>query len=112
MRPVASFTRLSPSSMVMIRLGRPEPLVAEVAATASGGEMMAPSTKASGHPKPVIKVWAIQATAHVVKITQPIASNVIGRLAALKSGQEVDHAALYRMGGRKTRKTISGSSEM
>jgi hypothetical protein len=69
---------------------------------------MAPNTKASDHPNPGIKVWAIQATAHVVKITQPVARRVIGRFAFLKSIQEVVQAAAYNIGGRNTRKTTSG----
>src|SRR5690349_20219434 len=93
----------------MTRLGSPNPLVADVAATASGGEMMAPSTKASAQPSPGINISATHATAHVVKITQPIASSVMGRLAVLKSAHEVFHAAAYRIGGRKIRNTISGS---
>src|SRR5690349_22175925 len=88
------------------------PFVAAVAATASGGEMMAPSTNASAQPKPGMNVCATHATAHVVKITHPIANKVIGRFAFLKSVQDVDHAAAYSTGGRKTKKTISGSREM
>src|ERR1041384_2051197 len=110
MRPVASFTRLSPSRMVMMRLGTPSPWVAAVAATASGGEIIAPSTNDSGQPKPGMNAWAITATMVVVKSTQPIASNDMGRRFALKLGHEVVHAAEYNTGGRKIRNTISGSS--
>ena len=59
-----------------------------------------------------IKIWAIQATAHVVKITHPVARSVMGRLAFLKSIQEVVHAAAYKIGGRKMRKTTSGCKVM
>src|SRR5688572_31755382 len=94
--------------MVVTRLGRIRPLVAAAAATASGGEMIAPSTKASGQPNSGMKVCAIHATAHVVKITHPVASSVMGRFAFLKSTQEVVQAAAYKTGGRKTRNTMSG----
>src|SRR6478735_908956 len=98
--------------MVTILRGMPRPFVADVAATASGGEMIAPSTNASAQPKPGINVCAIHATALIEKITQPTASKVIGRFAALKSGHEVAHAAAYRTGGRKTKKTTSGFKTM
>src|SRR5688572_8611727 len=94
--------------MVTILLGTPRPFVAEVAATASGGEMIAPKTNASAQPKPGIKECATHATALIEKITHPTANKVIGRFAALKSGHEVAHAAAYSTGGRKTKKTISG----
>src|SRR5688572_19570754 len=88
------------------------PFVAAVAATASGGEMMAPNTNDSAQPNPGINVCATHATAQVVKMTQPMASNVMGRFSFLKSVHDVDHAAAYSTGGRKTRKTISGSREI
>jgi hypothetical protein len=44
-------------------------------------------------------------------MTHPIANNVIGRLAALKSNHEVVQAELYKIGGRKIKKTKSGASE-
>src|SRR5688572_1078792 len=74
--------------------------------------MMAPRTNASGQPKPGIKAWAIHATAQVVKTTHPVARSVIGRFAFLKSIQEVVHAAAYKIGGRKIKKTTSGCKVM
>jgi hypothetical protein len=74
-------------------VGMFNPLVAAAAATASGGEMIAPNTNASAHPSSGMKVCATHATAQVVKITQPMASCVIGLFAALKSGHDVVHAA-------------------
>ncbi len=50
--PVASFTRLSPSRIVTIRRGTPSRWAMDVAAIASVGETMAPSTKAAGHDSP------------------------------------------------------------
>jgi hypothetical protein len=98
--------------MVITRFGKLKPFVAAVAATASGGEMMAPSTNDSAQSKPGITRCATQATAQVVKITHPIANKVIGRFAALKSGHDVFQAAEYKTGGRKMRKTTSGSREI
>ncbi len=52
MKEVASFTRLSPSRMTIILRGIRKCCVTARAATASGGEMMAPNTKhaANGNP--------------------------------------------------------------
>src|SRR5690349_25122955 len=95
----------------MILLGTARPFVEAVAAMASGDDIIAPRTKASGHPTAGMNAWATQATAQVVKMTHPVASNVMGLLARLKSGHDVFHAAAYRTGGRKIRNTTSGSSD-
>ena len=50
------------------------------------------------------------ATVTVVKKTNVIASVEIGRMEVLNSCQEVLKAASYKSGGKKIRKTISGSS--
>jgi hypothetical protein len=44
-KPVASLTRLSPSRSVVTRAGSGNPLRTAFAATASGGETMAPKAK-------------------------------------------------------------------
>ena len=49
------------------------------------------------------------ATASVVKKTRLTASADIGRISLLKSCHEVRKAASYSSGGKKIRKTISGS---
>jgi hypothetical protein len=64
-----------------------------VAATASGGEMMAPSTKAAAQGTEGTISFSAAPTASVVAITRPIASRLIGRIWALKSFQEVSSAA-------------------
>src|SRR5688572_9965450 len=94
--------------MVMTLRFRPRPLVMLVAATASGGETMAPSTNANGQGKPGIRKWVHMETAAVVKNTNAIASVEMGRASALKSCHEVFDAASYRIGGRKIKNTTSG----
>jgi len=49
---MASFKRLSPSRTVTILLGTRRPLIIEMAATASGGEIIAPSTRPKIQPAP------------------------------------------------------------
>jgi len=90
----------------------PNPFVSEVAATASGGDTMAPIRKDSGHVKPGINRWAVSATNAVVKKTSPTAANVIGLIEALKLCQLVFQAAPYKSGGRKIINTISGLSDI
>lgn len=93
MRLEASFTRLSPSRMVTTRLGMRRPPSTEVAATASGGEMMPPSRKPIARVNPGIIACATTATAAEVKITRPKASSAMARRWPQKSRQEVNQAA-------------------
>jgi hypothetical protein len=79
--------------MVTSRRGTLSRCVTAVAATASGGETIAPRTNATGQLIPGITACAIQATAVVVTTTRPIASSVMGRVLAAKSRQDVNHAA-------------------
>ena len=79
-----------------------------LAATASGGETIAPNTNASGHVKPGIRKYAAAATANVVKKTKVIARADIGLIEVLNSCHEVREAASYNKGGRIRRKTTSG----
>ena len=81
-----------------------------VAATASGGDTIAPRTNAAGQPRPGTIACATAATPAVVASTRPTARRVMGRRFAWKSRSDVKYAAAQRMGGRKIRKTISGSS--
>ena len=62
-----------------MRRGTLRRCVTAVAATASGGDTIAPSTNATGQLIPGITACATQATAVVVTTTRPTASNVIGR---------------------------------
>ena len=80
-----------------------------VAATASGGDTIAPSTNATGQLMPGTTAWATQATAVVVTTTRPTASSAIGRRLAAKSRHDVNHAAANRIGGRNSSSTSSGS---
>ena len=61
-----------------MRRGTLRRCVTAVAATASGGDTIAPSTNATGQPIPGITACATQATAVVVTTTRPIASSAIG----------------------------------
>jgi hypothetical protein len=69
----------------------------------------APSTNASTQ---VIRstAWATAATAPMVSSTSPTASSTIGQAFALSSGHDELTEAEYSSGGRKTKKTTSGSS--
>jgi hypothetical protein len=106
---LASFTRLSPSSTATILLGILIYLKTEVAATASGGEMIAPSRNPIPSVKPGNNALATKPITMVVMITRPIASVEMGSIFLLKSTQLVFQAAEYKMGGKKTRSTIEGS---
>ena len=92
-RPVASFTRLSPSRIVTIRRGRRTRRAIAVAATASGGETMAPRTRAAGHGTPGTRATTTAATAAVVATTRPTARSVIEKRFARKSRHDVKYPA-------------------
>src|SRR5579863_3837991 len=79
------------------------------AATASGGDTIAPNVNANGQLKPGMTACTATATTTVVKMTSPKASSDIGRQLRLSSSQSVAHAALYSSGGSRMSKTISGS---
>ncbi len=78
-------------------------------ATASVGDTIAPSTKATSQSSP-ISSWATIATPIIVTNTSPIESSAIGRAARRRSRSDVKKAAPYRSGGRKISRTRSGSS--
>src|SRR2546425_2780310 len=67
-----------------------------VAATASGGETMAPRASATGQLMPGTRTRATAATAAVVAKTSPTARSVIGRRLARKSRSDVKYAAAHR----------------
>ena len=92
-RPEASFTRLSPSSTTTMRRGMFRRDRIAVAATASGGETMAPNTNATAQGMPGMRNFSVAPTASVVTMTRPMASMPIGRRLALKSRQDVSKAA-------------------
>ena len=93
----------------MIRLGTLRRCRTEVAATASGGETIAPSTNAAGQPIAGMAAWATQATTVVVATTSPTARRTMGRRLAAKSRQEVSQAAANSSGGRNSSSTSPGS---
>ena len=69
---------LSPSIIVIRRLRSPTLRAVALAATASVGEVNAPSTKATGHESPTT-AWATAATTMVVTSTSPTESSKTGR---------------------------------
>src|SRR5664279_54022 len=73
--PLASFTRLSPSIIVMSRGSSPSPRVTDVAATASDGDTMAPIKKHSGQLTSGIILCATMATMVVERNTSPTAAS-------------------------------------
>lgn len=79
--------------MVRTRRGTFKRCKTAVAATASGGETMAPSTRATDQGKPGNRPRAVMATAPVVITTRPMARVEIGRRLARKSRHEVKIAA-------------------
>ena len=74
----ASLTRLSPSRITITRRGTGSRDTIAAAATASGGETIAPSATATAHGMPGKSARAVMATAAVVASTSPIASSPIG----------------------------------
>lgn len=92
-----------------MRRGMPSRCTIAVAATASGGERIAPSVKATAQGRPSA-ACATTPTTVVVASTRPSASSAIGRRLARKSRTEVKKAAEKRIGGRKSSRTISESS--
>ena len=76
-----------------MRRGTPSRWTIAVAATASGGETIAPSAKAAAAHGSPMSQWAAAATRAVVNSTSPTASREIGRRLLLKSRQLVSRAA-------------------
>ena len=90
---LASFTRLSPSRIVVARFGMCTPLSTEVAATASGGLMMPPSRKPKPRVKPGMSQVVKYPTTREVKNTNPKASMLMLLLHRQNSRHEVNQAA-------------------
>ncbi len=88
---LASFTRLSPSTITISRRGTPSRLAIAFAATGSVGDTIAPSTTADAHGRPATSCTTTATTA-VVASTSPIASSPIGRRFARRSRSEVKNA--------------------
>src|SRR5664279_6404632 len=93
----ASFIKLSPSKIVTIRFGMPRFCNTDVAAIASGGEIIPPNKKPNASEKSGIIECAVKATAAEVKITRPNASIKMGLLYCQKSFHDVFHAAAYNL---------------
>ena len=72
-----------------MRRGKRRPRMTEVAAAASGGEIIAPSVSPAAQLMPGISQAQIVATASVVAVTKPNESSRMGRRKRQKSRQEV-----------------------
>jgi hypothetical protein len=79
--------------MVTMRRGRRICSAIAVAATASGGETMAPKAKATAQGIAGTTERSAIPTTNVVNSTSPKASRKMGRQLALNSCQEVNHPA-------------------
>ena len=90
---VPSFTRLSPSTMVMARRGTPSRRMIAEAASGSVGATTAPRTKAALQDMSSTIACATTATAVIVTSTSPIASVPIGRMFSRSSRNDVKNAA-------------------
>jgi hypothetical protein len=74
-RPVASFSRLSPSSKAVSRRGSVTPLSTARADTASGGDTMAPNAKQAAQGSSGTSQCVTTPMVKVVNTTAPIASD-------------------------------------
>src|SRR4051794_23637327 len=110
MRPVESLMRLSPSTSTTSRRGARTRVAISTAATGSVGETTAPSTNAASHDRPSMTACATTATTTIVAVTSATARNEIGPRFARRSCSDEKNAAEYSSGGRKARRTMSGSS--
>lgn len=99
---VASLNRLSPTSTVTVRRGRPRRCATLTAATASGGATIAPSTHAAASGSPGTRRDAAYPTANVVNSTSPIDSSPIDHAFSRRLVNELFHAAENSSGGRTT----------
>ena len=77
---MASLIMLSPSRIAMRRGSSPSPFVTEVAAMASGGEMMAPNKKETNQLISGMMERATNVTKNVVSNTSTIAARLIDLL--------------------------------
>src|SRR3954451_12316237 len=107
--PTASFTTPSPSTTPATRSGTGVRRNTAVAATGSVGASTAPRTNAIGHDSSPSTTRATAATATTVSTTSATASSAMRPALAFRSRGELVNAAAYSSGGRKTRKTMSGS---
>ena len=107
-RAVASLTRLSPSSTVTTRLGRPTRRAMVVAATASGGATTAPMASAAAAEMGSSQA-ATAPTPSVVAMTNPTDRDPMTGSLLRKSMSEVRTAAAYSSGGSSPTRTMSGS---
>src|SRR4051794_39044891 len=95
--------------MLTSRRGAPTRRMTAVAAAGSVGETIAPRTNAIAHGRSSTS-WAITATMPVVARTRPIALSAMTRASWRRVRRSAKTAEAYNNGGRKTRRTRSGSS--
>ena len=108
-RPVASFSRLSPSSRMRSRRGSFTRSSTARAETASGGETIAPSAKQAGHERDGTSMCETTATTTHVNTTAPTASDVTPTRCRRNGPIAMLHAPSISSGGRKITSTSPGS---
>ena len=106
-RPVASFIRLSPFRIVVMRAGTRRRSVTALTATASVGETMAPRANAIASGRPGTSQCATRPTASVVKVTRPTQGGGSGaspwRAPAAASASRRRRGAAAGSRGRRSR---------
>ena len=110
--PVASLDEAFPSSSTIMRGGSRTRASTALAATASGGDTMAPSAKHAAHGRDGTAQCADDADQAVVNATAPIASCRMMRRLARKSRHTVKNALASSSGGRNSTMARSGSSRI
>ena len=88
-----SLRRVSPSSIVTRRVGKPSRRTIAVVTSASEGATMAPRTKAAAQGIRGASEWATAATAAIVTSTSATARRKMGRAFFLVSRSELVEAA-------------------
>ena len=108
-RPLASFSRLSPSSKVSKRRGSFTRCSTARADTASGGDTMAPSAAQAAHGKDGNSQCATTATTMVVNSTAPMARASTPIMWRCRWRIEMLHAPSINSGGKKMTRMSSES---
>ena len=103
-------TRLSPSSTLTSRRGRPALRAVAETATASVGPRIAPRAKAIGVQMPGMTNCATNPTTTAPITTKPTARAITGRLTRRRSTIELVSASPKTSGARTTTSTSSGSA--
>jgi hypothetical protein len=110
-KPEASLIRLSPSTIVETREGIASREVTALTATASVGEITAPSANAAASGRSGTSQCIKYPTTSTVRKTSPKASSSTGRITLSRSRLGISQPSAKSSGGMKRRKKMSGSIE-